>query len=296
VPKAGRKGSLAELRGIWQFENPRNSELRFRRLFRGATGATNAVRRAELLTQIARAQGLQRRFHAGHRTLDRILPTTSRLGSRVMILYSLERGRVFRSEGRSNRALPLFLAAWKISRQSGEDGLAVDAAHMVALVKSGTSQVSWNLRALNLATRSRDPEARRWKGSLLNNQGWAEFERGDYVAALHSFKLALRGRQQERIANETRIAKWCVAKTLRLLGRTKAALRVQRNLLTAWRGAGAQDGYVFEEIAECLWALGRSEEARPFFRMAQTELSKDLWCAAQEPARLKRLGSLGVGP
>jgi hypothetical protein len=52
----------------------------------------------------------------------------------------------------------------------------------------------------------------------------------------------------------------------------------------------------FEELAECLWALGEFEEARPYFHSAQIELSKDPWFVSQEPARLRRLRRfLGVG-
>jgi tetratricopeptide (TPR) repeat protein len=166
---------------------------------------------------------------------------------------------------------------------------------MVALVKSGASQASWNAKALRLAERSRDPVARQWRGSLLNNMGWSEFEAGNYRAALRSFTRALRYRQPDGDAAETRVAKWCVAKTLRLLGRTTEALRMQQNLLTAWRRAKGKDGYVFEELGECYWAMAKAKEARPFFRSAYAELSKDPWLVAQEPARLKRLLDLAGG-
>jgi hypothetical protein len=57
---------------------------------------------------------------------------------------------------------------------------------------------------------------------------------------------------------------------------------------------GASDGFVFEELGECLLALGRADEARPYFAQAYAELSQDEWLADNEPARLERLKALSV--
>ena len=54
-----------------------------------------------------------------------------------------------------------------------------------------------------------------------------------------------------------------------------------------------QDGYVFEEIAECLLILGRAAESRPYFVQAHAFLSRDIWLVAQEKERLERLKHLG---
>ncbi len=56
---------------------------------------------------------------------------------------------------------------------------------------------------------------------------------------------------------------------------------------------GEDDGYVYEEVGECLLALNRGEEARPYFSMAYKLLSQDSWLAEQEPERLARLSQLG---
>lgn len=62
--------------------------------------------------------------------------------------------------------------------------------------------------------------------------------------------------------------------------------------------AGELDPYVDDEMGECLFAIGRAEEARPHFSTAYTSLSQDEWFGANEPARLERLRRLaesGVG-
>ena len=60
--------------------------------------------------------------------------------------------------------------------------------------------------------------------------------------------------------------------------------------------AGEQDGYVEEELGECLLALGRESQARPHFAAAYGLLRSDIWLARDEPARLARLRDLGGVP
>ena len=57
--------------------------------------------------------------------------------------------------------------------------------------------------------------------------------------------------------------------------------------------ADETDGYVFEEIGECLLELDRTDEARPWLALAHLELARDPWLAEQEAARIERLRDLG---
>ncbi len=289
------KDRRLDLDTLWDFHDPRGSERRFLDRLRqtGGSGADEVGARAETQTQLARAQALQRRFRLAHRTLDRVARRLPALTPRARIRYFLERGRVFRAQGQPTRALPRFLRAWRLASRHREQALAVDAAHMVALVTSGPRRTAWNARALRIAERSRDPAARRWKGSILNNIGWSQFGSGRYDAALRSFRRALRHRRAQGVASEVRVARWCVARALRQLGRTSEALRRQRALAGEWARARQKDGYVFEELGECLLELGRPQEARPFFRRAHAELSRDPSLRRSDPDRLKRLRDLG---
>jgi tetratricopeptide (TPR) repeat protein len=116
---------------------------------------------------------------------------------------------------------------------------------------------------------------------------------GDYESALEIFEKAEAFRRSKGSANETRIATWCVARTLRSLNRVEEALSKQLVLKAEFESAGETDGYVFEEIGECLLALKREEEAQPYFANAYEVLSQDVWLAEQEPERLARLKKLG---
>lgn len=277
--------------GLWDYNDPAGTEARLNE--RLTALADEPALRAELLTQIARAQGLQRRFDDGHRTLDEVAAQLDRLPPRVAARYALERGRLFRSAGRPQEAQPLFLEAWQKANDHGEDAEAIDAAHMLALVIPA-EQLEWNLRALSLAEATDDPRGRRWLGSLWNNIGWTYHERGAFEQALAQFERALAWREQQGQARETRIARWCVGRTLRSLGRYRGALELQRALHAEVELAGEPDGYIEEELGELLLLTKGLEAARPHFASAYALLAQDQWLAAAEPERLARLKALGA--
>ncbi len=81
----------------------------------------------------------------------------------------------------------------------------------------------------------------------------------------------------------------CVARTLREMGQVEAALAILRQLEAAEE---EEDGFVYEELGECLHALGKPGEARPYFRKAYELLSQIDWVAG-DAEQLERLRSLG---
>lgn len=292
--------SLPELLDqLWDFRDPAASERRFRD---AAAAQTDDASRLVLLTQLARAQCLQRRFDEAHATLDMVetaLTTSdaSKPDTGVGLRLLLERGRVLNSAGDPDAARPLFEEAWERSRSAvGHSALAVDAAHMLAIVTDGEASVRWNERALDLAEASEDERAQRWRASLLNNLGWAYHDRGEYERALGHFERALSARQERGAQREVLIARWAVARCLRSLGRVEEALAEQRELSDAWEQLGELDGYVFEEIGECLLLLNRGDEAVRHFAAAHEQLGQDAWLRANEPDRLNRLAELGGLP
>ena len=255
---------------IWNWDDPAESEKKFRAL----------PASAEVQTQIARAQGLQGKFDEAHKTLDGVV--TNSPASEVR--YLLERGRVFNSSGKSDQARPLFRAAFEKAQAGQLEDLAVDAAHMLGILDGN----AWNLQALALAEKSADPKAKNWVGSLLNNIGWAHYDKGEFKQALAAFERDVKWFDERKKTEQARIARYSVGKTLRALGRYDDALAQQRAIEKL-----VVDGYVFEELAECLLALKKPIEARTYFGLALGELSKDLWFVANETNRLARLKQLG---
>ena len=142
----------------------------------------------------------------------------------------------------------------------------------------------------NLRVRKR---ARNWLGSLYNNTGWSYHDLGDYASALEIFEKAETWQRSKGRVNETRIAVWSVARTLRSLNRVAEALSRQMVLKDEFETAGEVDGFVFEEIAECLLLLNRKDEARPYFAKAYEVLSQDEWLAEQESDRTNALERIG---
>lgn len=285
--------SLPDIDDLWDFQDPAATEVKFRQLLPAAEKCDDPSYLGQLLTQIARSEGLQGKFDEADATLNRaeklVAPDLRLLFTRCL----LERGRVLNSSGKPEQARPLFEQAWKVGSTGGFDDYAIDAAHMIAIVESApAAQLRWNEHALELAERSADERARRWRASLCNNIGWTYFDQKDYDNAMASFERAVKLREESGKPRELRIARYCVAKTLRMQGRIDDAIAMDRALIAEADAAGEPDGFLSEELGECLLALGRADEARPAFARAFAELSKHAWLTKTEPQRLARIQRL----
>jgi tetratricopeptide (TPR) repeat protein len=279
---------------LWDYNNPAATEQQFRVLLAQAERSGKRDYHVQLLTQLARALGLQRRFAEAHATLDAATTLVSPDLAVAGVRLALERGRLFNSAGEPDAARPFFQAAWEAAQAAGDDGYAVDAAHMLAIVSPPAEKLAWEQRALALAETSPQPRARKWLASLYNNMGWSCHALGQHEQALAMFERALAERESAGDPASVAVARWCVGRGLRALGRYPEALAAQQALAADLAARGEQDGYVDEELGENLLALGRAEEARPCFARAYATLAGDAWLAAHEPARLARLRELGA--
>jgi tetratricopeptide (TPR) repeat protein len=239
------------LRLLWDFSDLDGSEERLRTELAEEPDDTG---RAEVLTQLARVEGLRGDFDRCERLLEQAegLAGSSEVAK---VRIDLERGRKLRSSGDGAAALPLFEAAFDRARASRQWFLAADAAHMAAIADERVA-VAWTEQGLELA--AAQPAAAYWEGPLLNNLGWHYYERGEYESALAAFEraLAVRERDPDRPA-EIEIARYAVGKTLRALGRADEAAP----LLEQCIANSEPDFYFHEELAEIYKALGRNEEA-----------------------------------
>ncbi|HZT95329.1 MAG TPA: tetratricopeptide repeat protein, partial [Chloroflexota bacterium] len=179
----------------WEIDLPAEAESRFRDALPGAEAAGDDVYLAELLTQLARTQSLQGRFEEAHALLDRVEGLLIDGMARPRIRLLLERGRTLNSSGAAAEAQPLFLEAYLLGTDSGEEYLAVDALHMLAIVSPPPDQIDWARRGIEMAETSEDPQTRRWLGALYNNLGWTYHDLGQYEAALECFRRALEVRR-----------------------------------------------------------------------------------------------------
>ena len=181
------------LRPLWDFHDLDATD---DRLIAQLELETSGAGRAEVLTQLARVQGLRGEFDACARLLDdaQLLAGTDDAAN---VRVRLERGRMHRSSGDSDAALPLFQSAWERACASGEHYLAGDAAHMCALAVSEdrAAMEEWTERGLDLG--EQEPSAAYWAGPLLNNLGWAYFDAGEAAHALELFEGALAARKRD---------------------------------------------------------------------------------------------------
>ena len=275
---------------LWNFADPAASEAAFR-----AALATTKDRDDMLIlqTQIARTFGLRSRFAEAHALLDEIEPRLAAAGPEPRVRYLLERGRAFRSAGQVERARSLLEEAASAAASARLDGLRIDALHMAALLlPTPAEQLRANERALEAALASTDPAARRWEASLANNIGMSLHELDRNEEALTSFRRALAARQRLGQERESRVARWMIDWTLRLLERHDEALADLRRLETELAQVGETDAFVFEEIAENLESLGRRDEARPYFAKAHRQLAEDTSPERVDAERLDRLQRL----
>ena len=277
---------MDRLRALWDFDDLDLSE---RRLTEQLDREADDAGRAEVLTQLARVEGLRGAFDRCGELLDE----AGRVGAGsavVGVRLALERGRLLRSSGEPAGAYPLFVNAFEHADAAAEHYLAGDAAHMAALAAADDEGFrAWTTRGIELG--EREPAASYWRGPLLNNLGWALHERGDHGEALTAFERAL-GVRQENPSDEyaIEIARYAFAVALRTLGRAaEAAREAERSVAWSLR-AGRRDPYFHEELAEDYAALGRDQNAAEHARQAL-----ELFGSDATPSQRSRLEELTGG-
>jgi tetratricopeptide (TPR) repeat protein len=285
---------LPDFDALWDYRDPQGTAVKFREIEPIAKKSGDLSYYTQLLTQIARTEGMQRNFDAAAAILDSVESMLTDDLAVARIRYLLERGRVYNSSSKPEDAIPHFLEAWDLARAQGEDYYAVDAAHMLAIAHPPERQLEWAEKAMEVAERTSDERAKKWLGPLYNNTGWTYHDLGQYEKALRLFEKSLTWREERQDEEGARIARWTIARTYRSLNRIEEALALQRELQAEREEKGLDpSGYVFEELAECLLLLEQEDEARPYFRQAYEILSKDEWLVENESERLNRLKALG---
>lgn len=243
---------------LWDYGRPEVSEQRFRDALATATGDDALI----LRTQLARTYSLRGRFEDARRELDVVAPLLERAGPEPRVHALLEQGRVARSSGRPVEARPLFEQAVTLAQQAKLEFLTADAMHMVALVEPTLEgQLAWNRRVIEVARAASDPRAQRWEGPALNNIGVSLNEAGRHLEALEALRGALAVAERRGRPELTRVPRWMVAHTLRLLDRRDEALAMQQSLERELDAAGQPDAYVYRELALLYEAGGDTARA-----------------------------------
>jgi tetratricopeptide (TPR) repeat protein len=277
---------------LWNYYNPAETEEKFREVLKETSPEKNLSEHLQLLTQLARTQSLQRKFNEAHEILDGVSKQLPETKGTEHVRYYLERGRTFNSSGDKRNAEVCFTQAYNIATDVKEDGYAVDAIHMLAIISPPDEAVELNEKAIVYAESSESQQAKNWLGSLYNNLGWSYFDRGEYEKALSIFLRALKWREERKSAPEIFLAKWCVARALRALNRIDDSLTIQLALFEESSETGNSDGYVHEELGELFLIKGDKMKSAFHFEKAWELLSTDPYLAQNERPRLDRIKEL----
>ena len=274
---------------LWNFGNPAKTEQKFREILPHAEAAHDLSYLAQLLTQIARTQGLQGKFDDAHATLDRVEKMLTSDLTLAHVRYHLERGRVFNSSNHPDQALPLFMQAYELAGEIKEMKLAIDAIHMIAIAKKDPKeQVEWNLKGIAMA--ETNINSRGWLWALYNNIGESYLVMKDYENArfyfhkLVEFQIAKGGEPDMHTLKDE-------ARAIRLSGNPADALAIIEPIFKKLQSENQDDGWIREEMAENLYALGKKTEAKPHFVKAYELLSKEDFCIKSEQEKLQHLNS-----
>jgi len=212
------------LRPLWNFDDLDETERHFEQQLQKESSDAG---RAEVLTQLARVQGLRGAFAAGDRLIEQA-EELSDGSAAVRARIEMERGRLRNSSGNGGAALPMFESAFEIADQAGEQFLAADAAHMAAIAAPDRQgKLEWTERGIRIAIDSADRDVSYWLGPLYNNLGWEYQDAGEHEAALDAFQRALAARERyPEMPALIQHAKDAVSDALRALGREDEAGRL----------------------------------------------------------------------
>ena len=276
---------------LWDFSEPAGSEAAFRTAY---LAEKEPVVRIQIAIQMARAQGLQKRFADATRTVETALADIEALAQAAPVARlraRLEQGRLHRDQRQPSEAKRSFELSLEVARALRLDFYTVDALHMLALLETDPAVALTHHRtALTVAETSSSARAKKWLGPLYNNVGWTLCDLERYEEALSVFERDIAFRLENGSAKAARIARYSAARTRRLLGQYETALKEQSELERELSDLGETDGFVLEEVAENLLALGRG--SADWFGRAHAELSEDAWLLENEPARLERIHML----
>jgi tetratricopeptide (TPR) repeat protein len=234
----------ARVLAFWDFDDPAGSHARF---VDAAETEPDPAGRQAMLTQVARAHGLCEAFAAGHAVLD-CLGDPAELTDEPGVRALLERGRLYHLAGDPERAVPLYRTAYERAAASALIGLALDAAHMLAIALPDLAQQEeWTRRGLLLAAGSTDPLTPGMVAALLTNLGWSYADEDRWTLALELFDRVVQVRLASAAdARTLHYARSDRASALRAVGRHSEALTELRQM--AATPEGAVDPYVAEEI------------------------------------------------
>jgi tetratricopeptide (TPR) repeat protein len=282
-----------DIDGFWSTGDLADAETRIREQLPADWATDWKAQSVELLTQLARVQGMRGDLERAQATIDQsrqmIADSRENFGARAEVRWRLEQGRIFCMGMNLRKANDMFAQAWTQASENGLAFFAIDAAMMLFLTRPPKQQNEWLQRALSLANSSSDKHVRLWISQLLYFEGWTAFDSHQFDKALACFEKAMSEPRATDSNGRWMALQWSRARMMRALGQTEQALEIQNTLFEEMRIRGKVSGYVYLELAECQQLLNQREPAKANFELAFTELSNDPWFADNRSDELNRM-------
>ena len=219
--------SLESVRALF-VGDPATIESNFLDLLPRAENAENKAIYSFVLSKLALAQAMQKRFREANDTLDKCEKAITPVVPLTKACWMLERTRVSHQKGEVDAAQVGYEESYQFAKANGLDYEMLDSAHMVAIVAKETQEkVKWNLLAIDLAKGS---SAQGWLGPLYHNLGMAYIDTTQYTESLDAFTQAIDQREKARDTAGLRMARWGYARALRHAGRKEEASTLLRSL------------------------------------------------------------------
>ncbi len=280
--------------GFWADKTLSQTEFAIRETLHQQQSDDQKLNRIETLTQLVRLLNILGNPSEAAATLKQAQdiiascePSAHRI--RAEIRLALEHGRHLWLARNPARAQSFLNHAWTLATTNKEYFFAIDAALMLAITQPPKFQNEWINKALNLAEKTDEPQAKLWLTHLYLVKGWQFFDFHRYDEALQNFTKAFERPRDKGVTTNLQVIRWSMARALRSLNKLSEALEIQNTLLVELSSAGQKNGFVLLEIAECLQLLQKTEEAKSFYESAYNELSADTWYLDNHKAELNRM-------
>ncbi len=285
-------GQFPDIDGFWNFDDLVKTETTISALL-PSPSETWSSKDVEVLTQLGRVQSLQGHHASARVTLaeaqKKIADLDSAARLRPEIRYLLEQGRLLCAQMTPSKAQNYFSQAWNLSASAKEVFFAIDAALMLSISQPPKYQNEWLQKALSLAEETVTEQGHLWLAQLYTMDGWHKFDFRSFDKALESFEKALARPRVPGDDTKNFVIRWCIARTLRALGRIQESYDLQYALHTELLEVGGSNGHVYLELAECQQTLNRLAEAKTNFEFAYKELSANGWYTDNKASELGRI-------
>ncbi len=170
--------SLESVRALF-VGDPATIELNFLDLLPRAENAEDKAIYSLMLSKLALAQAMQKRFEEANDTLGKCERAIMSFVPLTKACWMLERARILHQKGEVDAALAGYEESYQFAKANSLDYEMLDSAHMIAIVAKETQEkVRWNLLAIELAKGS---SVQTWLGSLYHNLGMTYIDTAQYT-------------------------------------------------------------------------------------------------------------------